>query len=539
MMKAADFGRLLLHGTSRRNEMTLARASLNTGWNVARWAVGKEPTDAGLQAYAKQTGIRAISSLFGVKQAATDDKLPQGWPADVFAVVAQEIAAKGGTVTLDDGVKIPAFRLVAGGAATLPHMWVAYVKPQHQYSDYKKILGMDGYIEEALSQKGHSLSVRVMRGPLRVEIDRPSAEVVTLADDWELLKAQPVNRYEYLFGMYFADKRLNLGIADLIDSNECHAVVGGMTGSGKSQVSLMILLSAMLNTSPEKLSVIICDPKNKDFRPMASAAHVGGKIYTDVDECREVILAVLAEMDRRNKAGDDSAEYKRILLYVDELPDLLDQDGKDKTIENALIRLAQKGRGWGINLILAAQKATAEVFSSRLLDNMPWRMVMRVGSYTQSNHLSGQDGCLAHKLPGKGAGLFYNAEFTDGLRVQGHLVADPRHGNYAATIQRFIADINERWTGIRPHWALRPAESEQPVEYVQDSLLADVPVDNRSQAVDFPFEFEMEMYQLYLADKEKFSINKIRTAHKQKYEAECRNDRAKRLYLRIVGRMDA
>ena len=533
MMKTADVGRWLLYGGNRRHEMTLVRASLNTGWNLARWAIGKEPVDQpGLANYAKTTGIRALRSMFGVKQAPAESKLPQGWPQDVFEIVAKEIAAKGGVITLEDGVKLPAFKLVTGNAAILPHMWVAYIKPQSQFSDYKKVLGLDGHIEEALAQKGLNLSVRVLSKPMRIEIERPQPEQIKLVEDWELLKAQPVNEFEYMFGAYFDGRGLQLGIADLVDSNEFSAVIGGASGSGKSQMSLMILLTAMLNTSPDLLSVIICDPKNKDFRPMADANHVGGRIYTEVDDCKAAILAVLAEMDRRNKAGDDEAAQKRILLYVDELPDLLDQD--DGTIEAALIRLAQKGRAWGINLFLAAQKATKEVFSTRLLDNMAWRIVMRVTSSTQSVHLSGQDGCLAHKLPGKGAAMLYNAQFPDGVRMQGHLVADDDE-SYAYNIRSFIADINTRWAGIRPHWTLH---TQPEPTFVQAVLVEDEP-DNRSQAVDFPIEFEFEMYQLYLTDKDRFSINKIRLAHKQKYDAGCRNDRAKRLYTRIVGRLDA
>ena len=161
---------------------------------------------------------------------------------------------------------------------------------------------------------------------------------------------------------------------------------------------------------------------------------------------------------------------------------------------------------------------------------------MRVTSVAQSVHLPGQDGCLAHKLPGKGAAMLYNAQFPDGVRVQGHLVAHDDE-RYAHTIRSFIADINTRWAGIRPHWTLR-TQPEPAATYVQPMLVEDVQ-DTRSQAVDFPIEFEFEMYQLYLADKDKFSINKIRLAHKQKYDAECRNDRAKRLYTRIVGRLDA
>lgn len=535
MMKTADVGRWLLHGGSRRNEMTLARASINTGWNLARRAVGKAPADAGLMDYAKSTGIRAISSLFGVKQATNDAKLPAGWPADVFAVVAKEIAAKAGMITLEDGAKIPAFKLATSGAAVMPHMWVAYIKPQSQYSDYKKVLGLDGHIEEALSQKGHMLSVRTLSRPLRIEIERPEAEPIRLVEDWELLKAQPVNKFEYMFGAYFDGRGLQLGIADLLDSNEFSAVIGGASGSGKSQLSLMILLTAMLNTSPDRLSVIVCDPKNKDFRPLAGAAHIGARIYTEVDECKAAILAVLAEMDSRTKAGDDSAEYRRILLYVDELPDLMDQD--DGTIEAALIRLAQKGRAWGINIFIAAQKATKEVFSTRLLDNMMWRMVMRVTSSVQSVHLSGQDGCLAHKLPGKGAALMYNAQFPDGVRVQGHLVA-LSDADYAAAIRRFVADINERWAGIRPHWSVRLAEAE-PVGYVQEPLLMEAPRINTQPGRPtsrWDEEFLFAVYREYHSLGEKFVVNTITKLHIQMYDQRPNLERAKALYEQVTGK---
>lgn len=541
MMKAADFGRFLLHGNNRRNKMTLARASVNSGWNVARWAIGKEPTDVGLASYAKETGIRAITSLFGVKQA-QDDKLPAGWPADVFAVVAKEIESKAGNIKLEDGAIIPAFRLTTSGAVTLPHMWIAYIKPTASTSNYRNVLDLDDSIEESLSQKGHHLTARVMGKPLRVEIERPSADIITLGTDWELWKTQPVNKHEYIFGTYFGRLGFGCGIADLIDPNECHAAVIGMTGSGKSQLSLGIMLSLAMNTSPAHLSMIVIDPKGVDFAPLATLPHLAnGEVLTTLADGITAVRAVVAEMDRRVALKDGSVANNRIFLFIDEVPNLLDLDRNTnnggESLEDGLVRLLQMGRGVGINVFLAAQQAKKEVMSTRILENMSWRMVGSVNTFYASAHASGQDGCMAHKLPGKGSFLMYNPEFRNGVRVQSHFVADPKSPDYKRNVGRYLDDICERWAGIRPHWTLRTQVETAP-HLVQPMLMEDVQ-DSRSQAVDFPFEFEMEMYQLYLSDKDKFSINKIRTAHKQKYEAECRNDRAKRLYTRIVGRMDA
>jgi hypothetical protein len=514
----ANVARATLFGRKQNNALTFGNTLAASIARLFGMEAKDKPT---VGQYAYHVGVRTIQSAFGIRDERTaEGKLPLGWPRDVFSIVAKEVESKGGLIKLDDGATIPAFRLTTVGAIVLPHLWIAYIKPNSQYSDYKKVGSLDESIEESLAQKGKALTVRVMSKPLRVEIDRPDAEIIRLSDDWALFQAQPQNRYEYVFGTYFNGKTLVAGVADLLDSNECHAVIAGATGSGKSQTSLTILLSAMLNTSPEKLSVIICDPKNKDFRPLANAAHVGGKIYTEVEDCKAAILAVLDEMDKRNSEGDDPAELRRILLYIDELPDLLDHD--DGTIEAALIRLGQK--------------ATKEVFSTRLLDNMTWRMVLRVTSSIQSVHLSGTDGCFAHKLPGKGAGLFYNAEFPGGVRVQGHLVADPKHEDYTATLQRFVADINERWAGKRPHWTVG---SQPRPEMVQAELIAETPTINtkpgrpRAQwSEDFLIAVMRERVRL----GDEFNPNVITKLYKEMHGDERPNyDRVKELYARLVS----
>lgn len=466
-----------------------------------------------------------VDRLFAIAPARDEmSRLPRGWPRAVFSTVDREIQAKGGTIKLEDGATIPAFKLVAAHAAVLPHMWTAYIKPQSAHSDFKKVYALADSIVEALAQTGKQLSVRVLRGPLRVEIDRPDAEVLRLSDDWELLKAQPVNRYEYVWGMHYADKRMVIGLGDLQKTDEFSGVVAGKSGAGKSQWALDMLLSAALNTSPDRLSLIICDPKNVEYGSLTKLPHVAHDgILTDVDDCRAAILLLLAEMDRRVKVGDRRMMSKRILLYIDELPDLMSQD--DGTIEKALIRLAQKGRSWGINIFVGAQKATKDVFSSSILSNLGTRIVLRVGSFYESNHISGQDGCQAHKLPGNGAGLIYNGQYTEGLRIQSHFVAAAESAEFDRVVGGMVADICERWQGIAPHWRLT----------LPDENSDDTGDEVEISSGGFEPSFIVAMSKAYADEPGKFSANLIRKEHKRIYGAECGHKRAKPLYDLIIG----
>lgn len=542
MMKTADVGRWLLYGGNRCHEMTLARASINTGWNLARRAFGHDAHDAGLLDYAKTTGIRAIGSVLGAKQAPADDRLPQGWPVDVFTIVAKEIESKAGTIKLEDGVIVSAFRLTTSGAVTLPHMWIAYIKPTASTSNYRNVLDLDDSIEESLSQKGHHLTARVMGKPLRVEIERPSADTITLDSDWELWKTQPTNKHEYIFGTYFGRHGFGCGVADLIDPNECHAAVIGMTGSGKSQLSLGIMLSLAMNTSPAHLSMIVIDPKGVDFAPLSALPHLAnGEVLTTLSDGIDTVRAVVAEMDRRVALKDGSVANNRIFLFIDEVPNLLDLDRNTnsggESLEDGLVRLLQMGRGVGINVFLAAQQAKKEVMSTRILENMSWRMVGSVNTFYASAHASGQDGCMAHKLPGKGSFLMYNPEFRNGVRVQSHFVADPKSPDYKRQVGRYLDDICGRWAGVRPHWILR-TQPEPAQTYVQAVLVEDGPRTNAQPGrppQPFSNEFVLAVARESVRLGAAFSINSVRKLHKAMHDGkDCGHERAKVIYEQLV-----
>jgi S-DNA-T family DNA segregation ATPase FtsK/SpoIIIE len=53
--------------------------------------------------------------------------------------------------------------------------------------------------------------------------------------------------------------------ADLSDPNTCHFLVGGTTGSGKSEFLRSLLLSLLVRHSPQNLKIVLVDPNVSPF----------------------------------------------------------------------------------------------------------------------------------------------------------------------------------------------------------------------------------------------------------------------------------
>ena len=84
---------------------------------------------------------------------------------------------------------------------------------------------------------------------------------------------------------------------------------------------------------------------------------------------------------------------------VDEAVDLLMVGGKP--VEDALIRIAQRGREAGLHLVIGAQKPSAGVLGA-VKANLPVRLVGRVTSADDARVASGVAASGAEKLTGHG-----------------------------------------------------------------------------------------------------------------------------------------
>ena len=107
--------------------------------------------------------------------------------------------------------------------------------------------------------------------------------------------------------------------------------------------------------------------------------------------------------------ADNSIEQaKPIVVIVDEFVDLIMQKNM---IEDLFVRLAQKGRGAKIHLVLATQRPDSNILKGVLRSNMPSRIAFKVQKSTESKIILDETG--AENLFGKGDMLF-----SDGKKIK-------------------------------------------------------------------------------------------------------------------------
>jgi S-DNA-T family DNA segregation ATPase FtsK/SpoIIIE len=87
----------------------------------------------------------------------------------------------------------------------------------------------------------------------------------------------------------------------------------------------------------------------------------------------------------------------RVVVFVEELADLI---LRSDTVEELLIRLAQKARSAGIHLVLATQRPDANTFSGLLRSNIPARIALTVQKASESKIILDETG--AEALTGRG-----------------------------------------------------------------------------------------------------------------------------------------
>lgn len=173
-----------------------------------------------------------------------------------------------------------------------------------------------------------------------------------------------------------------------------HILLGGSTGSGKS-VLLKLLLMQALHKGAE---VYIADFKGGvDFPP---AWHERCRMCFEEDDLTKLLTGLTDELERRKRLFKEAGcpnldEYnkvkgthlKRLVFACDEVAEILDKSGADKTrkdklapIESKLSIIARQGRAFGIHLILATQRPDANLIPGQIRTNLGCRICGRADS---------------------------------------------------------------------------------------------------------------------------------------------------------------
>jgi S-DNA-T family DNA segregation ATPase FtsK/SpoIIIE len=212
-----------------------------------------------------------------------------------------------------------------------------------------------------------------------------------------------------------------------------HLLIAGATGSGKSVCINSIVASLLLKHPPDRLRLLMVDPKRVELTPFNGIPHLICPVIVDTDEVLVVLRALQNEMLLRYKLMEEQAVrniegYNNksrepmpfLVVVMDELADLMMTAAYEA--EKGLVRLAQLGRATGIHLILATQRPSVNVVTGLLKANIPSRVAFAVASQVDSRVILDTMG--AEKLLGKGDMLLLTAESPKPQRIQGTFVHD-------------------------------------------------------------------------------------------------------------------
>jgi len=220
-----------------------------------------------------------------------------------------------------------------------------------------------------------------------------------------------------------------------------HLLIAGATGSGKSVCINSIVASLLLTNRPDRLRMLMVDPKRVELTPFNGIPHLMSPVIVDTEEVLVVLRAVQNEMLRRYKLMEgvgvrNIAGYNQkvrahgraplpdsmpfLVVIIDELADLMMTAAYE--VEQSLVRLAQLGRATGIHLILATQRPSVNVVTGLLKANVPARIAFAVASQVDSRVIL--DSVGAEKLLSKGDMLLLTADSPKPKRVQGTFVHD-------------------------------------------------------------------------------------------------------------------
>lgn len=291
------------------------------------------------------------------------------------------------------------------------------VRPGHGV-DPKKLSEKSAVLKLGLKlSEEQNVAFGIDSGYVTIDVPKtPEQRYFIAAEDLWLRWEKPADTLATCLG---EDRFGEIVTVNFSSPNSPHLLVGGTTGSGKSEALNTILHGLCNFYTHQELRLLLVDPKGTELLPFEGSEYLHGAIGWDDSDAIALLQGAVTEMQRRyslfkalgtrtisdyNAVSSPEDRLPWWIIVLDEYADLTSDPQSKKEIEQELKRLAQKARASGIHLIIATQKPSAEVISTNLRSNLPAQIGLRVKSATESRVLMDEAG--AELLNGKGDALF-------------------------------------------------------------------------------------------------------------------------------------
>lgn len=268
-----------------------------------------------------------------------------------------------------------------------------------------------------------------------------------------------------------------------------HLLIAGSTGSGKSVCINTIIASILMKASPDRVRMILMDPKVVELSVYNDIPHLLTPVITDPKRAGEALQWTVREMESRYRllaslGVRDIGQFNRkarslaenppekaqaaipkplsfIVVIIDEFADLMMIAANE--IEESIARLAQMSRAVGIHLVLATQRPSADVITGLIKANFPSRIAFKVMQAANSRIILDQNG--ADKLLGMGDMLFLQVGKPEPVRLHGAYIS----GEESQRIADFVAAQTEgEYERITEEMFVQKDEVEENVPGMRD-----------------------------------------------------------------------
>lgn len=265
-----------------------------------------------------------------------------------------------------------------------------------------------------------------------------------------------------------------------------HILVGGTTRTGKT-AWIRAALTALTSThTADQVRIAVVDPKGVDFARWEPPHLLG--MATDVDDAARLVGEVLTEAEARQSrfaavGANSLAAYQRatrqpipaMVLVVDEFIDLAVLAGMRSPFYRSLLRLASKGAGLGIYLVLAATNPKAEIVNTLIRANCATRLAFRCAERRQSEAILEQAGAedlpavpgrMLARLPGRPGLLELQAYYVEALpQTAGPALTEEERALVEYAIQHLggafpVGQLAEAFRGRMTAWRIRTLAEE-------------------------------------------------------------------------------
>lgn len=262
--------------------------------------------------------------------------------------------------------------------------------------------------------------ITTQAGYVSIDLPRRDRKIAAFEDYINTKKTSDKSSIKIAIGI---DLNRQLIEADLSDPNTCHFLVGGTTGSGKSEFLRSILLSLLYRYSPQQLKIALVDPKRVTFPEFERMRWLLSPVVKDSETAIGLMEQLVREMERRYQLFEQSKcpnidsynrqqteretiEIPHIVCIFDEYADLMAEKEIRNALEQSIKRLGAMARAAGIHLIIATQRPEAGIVTPIIRSNLPGRIALRTSSEADSNIILGGKETSAAYLLGKGDLLY-------------------------------------------------------------------------------------------------------------------------------------